>query len=44
MSIQQMMTALKNSYPGEKWHKKVDNMSNAQIYATYQRLLHAKKL
>lgn len=44
MSIEQMRQAIVNAYPGGSWAQKVKNMSDNQVYATYQRLMNAKKL
>lgn len=44
MSIEQMREALKRTYPGENWEKKVDKMSEAQVHSIYTRLLSSGKI
>lgn len=44
MSTEQKRAAIAKSYPGQKWQDKVAKMSDAQVHATYMRLLNAKQL
>lgn len=44
MSTEQKRAAIAKSYPGEKWQKRVKDMSDKQVHATYMRLLNAKQL
>lgn len=44
MSPQQKRLAVQQAYPGGAWANKVNAMSDAQIHATYTRLLSAGKL
>lgn len=44
MNTEQMKQALLRAYSGKKWAEKVKNMSEAQTFATYNRLKNAGKL
>lgn len=44
MDIRQMREWVYKAYPGEKWRKKVDKMSDLQIKAIYLRLWREHKL
>lgn len=44
MNAVQKREALKGAYPGEKWAKKVDGWSDAQVTATYLRLKSQNKV
>ena len=44
MSIEQMREAITKAYPGGTWAGKVAKMSDAQVAATYQRMMNAGKL
>ena len=37
MSIEQMRAEVANLYPGESWKRRVLNMSDAQVFAIYQK-------
>ena len=37
MSIEQMRTEVANLYPGEAWKRRVRDMSDAQIFAIYNK-------
>lgn len=43
MTIDQMRVELTKKYPGAKWARRVQNMSETQVYATYMRLTKDKK-
>lgn len=44
MNIVQKREALKGAYPAKKWADRVDNMSDAQVTATYLRLKSQNKV
>lgn len=44
MKVDKKREALKGAYPGEKWAEKVNNMSDAQVTATYLRLKNQGKV
>lgn len=44
MSVVNMREWVKSAYPGDKWRKKVENMSDSQIVAVYYNLLRSGKI
>lgn len=38
MNIQQIREAVKSAFPGPKWARRVNNMSDQQVQAVYLRL------
>lgn len=43
MTNAQMRIELTKRYPGDRWARRVRNMSDRQVYATYMRLTKDKK-
>ena len=39
MTVAEMRCAIYDIYPGDKWHKKVENMPDNQVTAVYFRFL-----
>lgn len=39
MSTAQKLALIKTAYPGDRWQERVKTMSDAQIHATYMRML-----
>lgn len=44
MSTELMREAIKKVYPGEKWKKKVEKMSDNQVIAIYYKMLNSREL
>lgn len=44
MASRQQRELLKKAYPGKKWAKKVEKMTEAQVVAVYMRLKQQNKI
>lgn len=44
MSPEQKRAAITRAYPGDKWQKRVEKMSDSQVSVIYSRLLGTGKL
>jgi len=44
MNQVEMRKKVADAYPGAQWRKKVEKMSDAQLYATYRRLLSSGRI
>lgn len=42
MSVEQMRNHLYDAYPGDKWRRKVEQMTDKQVVAVYFSILHRK--
>lgn len=44
MSVEQMRSAIRNAYSGQRWSDRVDKMSDQQVIAVYFRLLYKEQI
>ena len=44
MTSDEYRKRVKQAYPGQKWSDRVDKMSDAQLFATFQRLVNQGRI